>query len=275
VSDPSASARYHHRRPFDKATYDAVRAALANEPVVRASGKLEPAGVIINLDPSDVLIIRLADDAQIVHLHAWNRDDPDERIWTNETSSKENAFLVRDHRVWSTMAHFRPLLTVVTDSLSDRRDAGDPVSPHHFVLGGSETPFAWRATGGDAAIPTVWDRFRGLLNSCQVDPSTYRDHISLFQRINVEVDTQRFDVVPSQARCGDEVGLFAEIPLGVALVPCPSREGGHPASALDGLTRDVRWDVVQVDVQAPGWPYPRVPYPDLSPYLDPRTGTRS
>jgi uncharacterized protein YcgI (DUF1989 family) len=271
----SASARYHHRRPFDQPTYDAVRVALATSTEVRERGVLDPAGMVIDLEPSDVVVLRLVDGPQIVHLHAWNRDDPDERVWTNETSSKENAFLVRDHRIWGTMARFRPLLTVVTDSLSDRRDGGEPVGPHHFVLGGSETPFAWRARGGAETVPTVWDRFRSLLETRAIDPSTYRDHVSLFQRIEVDVSSQRFDIVPSQARAGDAVALFAEVPLAVALVPCPSREGGGDPATLNGTTRSVEWHVVHVDVAAPGWPYPEVPYPDLAPYLDPLTGSRS
>lgn len=274
MSAVSGSARYHHRRPFDQATYDAVRVYLATRPASHSSGSLPAEGAVLDLAPSQVLRLTLAEGPQVVHLFAWNTDDPDERIWTNETSSKEDAFLTRDHRIWGTMAHFRPLLTVVEDSLADRRDQGETIGPHHFVLGGRETPIAWKLAGGDPRVPSVWDRFRALLDEQSVNQRIYRDHISLFQHVRVDVPTQSFDVVPSQARAGERLVLFAEIALKLALVPCPSRAGGTGATGLDGSVRRVEWEVVATPVPAPGWPYPGLPYPDLSPYVD-ATGSRT
>jgi uncharacterized protein YcgI (DUF1989 family) len=266
----SASERYHHRRPFDQATYDAVRAALQSASAQpQGSGLLPAEGLVLTLAPSDVVRLTLVEGPQVVHLHAWNLDDPDERIWTNETSSKENAFLSVDHRIWGTMARFRPLLTVVEDTVRAIDAAGLPVGRHHFVLGGGETPFAWRVGGGDPAIPSAWDRFRDLMAAAGADPATYRDHVSLFQKVAIDVPSQRFDVVPSDSRTGDLVSLFAEIPLRVALVPSAYREGGTLPANLDGATRGVSWEILAVDVPSPGWPYPGVPYPDLAPYLGP------
>jgi uncharacterized protein YcgI (DUF1989 family) len=173
-----------------------------------------------------------------------------------------------DHRIWGTMARFRPLLTVVEESLNSRAEAGDGNGRHHFVLSGGETPLAWELGGGDRAIPTTWHRFRSLLASTGADPGLYRDHVSLFQRVVVDVPSQRFEIVPSQAMPGDAIALFAEIALQVALVPSPFRGGGVLPSELDGSTHPVQWEVRHVPIAAPGWPYPGVPYPDLGPYLD-------
>lgn len=269
----SPSARYHHRRPFDKDTYDAVRHALPSAKPTRR-GSIAREGLTLELAASDVLRLTLRNGPQIVHLQAWNASDPDERIWTNETSSKENGFLVRGHRLWGTMARFRPLLTVVEDSLTTARETGGRIGPHHFVLGLAENPLVWRVEGGDPSVATAWDRFRALLAARGVDPGTYRDHVSLFAQIRVDVATQRFDPLPSSAQAGDSIALYAEIPLVVALVPSPYRGGGTAARFLDGSVRQVDWEVVPVDVPASGWPYPGVPYPDLTPYLGP-DGRRS
>lgn len=227
-------------------------------------------GVVITLAPSDILRLTVIERAQVVHMYAWNPDDPDERIWTNETSSKEDAFLAVDHRIWGTMARFRPLLTVVEDSVGARQVPGDGQGRHHFVLGGWETPFAWAVGGGNPEIPTTWHRFRALLDAAGVDPVLYRDHVSLFQRVMVDMSTQHFDVVGSDAQAGDRLAFFAEIPLAVALVPSPYREGGTWPADLDGTTNPVRWEILHVDVPPPGWPYPGVPYPDLTRYVDKR-----
>ena len=274
MNGDGASARYHHRRPYDQATYDRVRSALSESVLGTWLGGLIPAqGIVVRLAASDVIRLTILDQAQVVHLYAWNVDDPDERIWTNETSSKENAFLVVDHRIWGTMARFRALLTVVEESVNARTEDRTGQGRHHFVLGGAETPLAWKAGGGDPGVPSAWDCFRALLESEGISPALYRDHVSLFQRVRVDVETQRFDVLPSEARANDMISLFAEIPLAVALVPSSYRGGGTDSRDLDGTVHRVRWAVAHVDVPAPGWPYPGVPYPDLAPYVD-ATGRR-
>ena len=66
----------------------------------------------------------------------------------------------------------------------------------------------------------------------------------------------------------DMADLFAEIDLGLAVCRSPYREGGIPIAELDGSTRAVRVSLEEGVAEPLDWPYPDVPYPDLSLYLD-------
>ena len=257
--------RYHHRRPLNRAFYDAIGDGLASGRAPLRSRSLPPEGLVEHLGAGDVVTIRVVRAAQIVHLFAWNPDDPDERIWPHETSGMENAFLRRHSRIWGMMARFRPLLTVVEDTVAGTEL---PVGSHHFVLGGFEVPQAWRTAGGDAAIPTSWDRFETLLRGVHVDPAIHRDHVSLFQKMVIEEATQRFLNAPSDARGGDRVSLYAELDLAVALVPSPYRGGGIEPTRLDGSVEPVVVEVRASGVRPLPWPYTGVPYPDITAYVD-------
>jgi uncharacterized protein YcgI (DUF1989 family) len=255
---------YHHRRPFNRPFYDRIAADLATAESLTSAQDLPVQGLVQHVDAGSVLTIRLVRAAQVVHLFAWNPADPDERIWPHETSGIENAFLNRYSRIWGTMARFRPLLTIIEDTVQTIPPAGS----HHFTLGGFEVPTLWRAAGGSSRIVTSWERFQQLLASRDLDRAIYRDHISLFQKMVVDVPTQRFLNAPSDARANDRVSLYAEAELDVALVPSPYRGGGIAPAALDGAIEPVRVEVRRSGVAPLGWPYPGVPYPDISPYID-------
>jgi uncharacterized protein YcgI (DUF1989 family) len=257
--------RYHHRRPFDAPFYDAIAIGLASVRTSLRSRSLPPEGLIERLSAGDVVTVRLVRAPQIVHVFAWNPDDPDERIWPHETSGMENAFLRRHSRIWGMMARFRPLLTVVEDTVVA---AETPVGSHHFVLGGFEVPQAWRMAGGSQAVPSSWERFEILLRESGLNTKIHRDHVSLFQKMVVDPATQRFFNAPSDARGGDRVSLYAEVDLAVALVPSPYRGGGIEPDCLDGSVEPVVIEVRASGVRPIGWPYPGVPYPDITPYVD-------
>ncbi len=261
----TSDERYHHRRPLNGAFYDAIVDGLASGSPALRSRPLPPEGLVEPLEAGDVVTIRLVRAAQIVHLFAWTLADPDERIWPHETSGMENAFLGRHSRIWSTMARFRPLLTVIEDTVTSTEP---PVGSHHFVLGGFEVPQTWRAAGGSTGVSSSWDRFEALLGKARVDPAIHRDHVSLFQKMVVEEATQRFLNAPSDARGGDRVSLYAEVDLAVALVPSPYRGGGIEPARLDGSVEPVVVETRASGVRPLGWPYHGVPYPDLTPYVD-------
>lgn len=259
--------RYHQRRPVDAGFYRRVASSLPDLTASRRS-QLPAAGMIEHLEAGDVLTIELLGHAQIVHLFAWNPRDPDERIWTHETSSLEDAFLRLYSRLWGTMARFRPLLTVVDDTVQTRDAEGDPIGRHHFVLGGYEVPAVWEAAGGKDPAATSWQRFRTLLWSAGVDPALHRDHVSLFMKMAVIPETQVLRNLPSDAVTGDRISLYAETELAVALVPSEYGGGGVEPAQLDGVPGPALIIVARSGVTPLGWPYPSVPYPDLAPYAD-------
>jgi uncharacterized protein YcgI (DUF1989 family) len=187
----------------------------------------------------------------------------------------EGAYLQRNTRLWGTMARFRPLVTVIEDTVVTLRPLGQGQAFHHFAHGGSGTPADWLARGGRPGVKTSWERLTGAMATIDLPAHMFMENVSLFQKTAIEPTSQVLTILPSDAMAGDRVIWFAEIDLTLAVAASPYREGGVPLSKLDGSTRPVTVRV-QRDVAKPlGWPYPDVPYPDLSLYLDPATGART
>ena len=257
---------YTHSRPRDDAFYDAVVRA-ADTASWREPAPIGEEGLVLELVGGDLLAVALEDGPQIVHLDAWATDDPADRLWPQETSGVEGCFIGTGHRLWSTMPRFRPLLSVVGDTLGEpthRRGIGR----HHLVLSGWDLPATWEREGGVPGVPTAWERFRELRSAAGVDPSLHRDAVSLFQHTWIDPLTQRMRREGSLAMGGDRVTVYAEVALTVALVPSPWRDGGRPASACDGSVAATSAAIAPSGLAPVGWPTPGVPYPDIRTYQE-------
>jgi uncharacterized protein YcgI (DUF1989 family) len=210
----------------------------------------------------------LSHGAQIVNLFAFNLDDPDERMW-HETLIREGIFLTRFYRIWGTMARYRPLLTVLEDTVTSSPNA--TYGQHHPYYGGSGTPSDWHYAGGAPGVKTTWDQFADLMVERGVDRSLLLENVCLFQKSTVDPVPQRILILPSDAIASDSVTLFAEIDLCVLLALSPYLDGSRAASELgrpEPLPVEVR---ITDKLRDPlPWPYPGISYPDMRLYLNER-----
>jgi uncharacterized protein YcgI (DUF1989 family) len=257
-----------HPRPFERDFYVALRDRLS-EQVTRGTLTLDDAGShAVELKAGELLTLELIAGPQIVNAFPFNTHDPDERFWAHETCLIEGLFLTRYSRLWGTMAHFRPLMTVLEDtvtSLPIPRTAG---GGHHPVYGGSGTPIDWRLAGGGADALTTWEQFARALSDRRLSPGLLMDNACFFQKTLVDAPGHRLEIAPSDATAGDAVTLFAEIDVTVLLALSPYVDGTRPANELDGSVRPVRATLSGRMASPLPWPYPGMPYPDLELYLD-------
>jgi uncharacterized protein YcgI (DUF1989 family) len=231
------------------------------------------AGYACVLDAGSLLRLTLLEGPQIVNLFGFNADDPDERIW-HQSIISEGLFLTRYARIWGTMARYRPLLTLVEDTVS--LQAGDGAfAQHHPIFGGSGTPADWRFAGGDPGVKTTWEQFAELMTERGISPHLITQNVCLFQKSYLEPFTQRLEIVPSDAVAGDRVTLFAEIDMCVLLAVSPYIDGSRDAST-PGVPQPRRVEVggSAVIAEPLPWPYQGLAYPDLGLYLD-ADGVRS
>lgn len=274
--DATPDRPYSHRRPLDAAVYDTLRMNLGDRQLVGRSHKLPASiGAIVEVKGGSLVSFELPDGPQIVNVFFWNTHDPDERYWAEETMLIEGAYLQRRARLWGTMARFRPLATVVEDTVVTLRLAGQPQAFHHFAHGGSGTPADWRTCGGQPGVASTWERLVEAMQSAGLPAHNLTENLSLFQKTAIDPISQVLTILPSDAVPGDRHVWFAEIDLTLAITASPYREGGVPIASLNGDTRPV---IVRIesDVAKPlSWPYPGMAYPDLSLYLDPTTGART
>lgn len=271
-----ARREFTHKRPIDGAFYDRLRLDVASRELKgEAHVAPEGAGMIVEAPAGSLVSFELPEGAQIVNVFFWSREDPDERYWAEETMLLDGAYLQRRMRLWSTMARFRPMATVVEDEVTTLRRPGEPQAFHHFAHGGSGTPADWRIKGGRPGVATSWERLTGAMESVGVPGRLMTENVSLFQKTAIDPSAQHITILPSDALPGDRMIWFAEIDLVLAVAASPYGPGGSSPAEVDGSTRPVMVRVEPGAAEPLGWPYPDVEYPDLSLYLDPVTGRRS
>ncbi len=258
--------------PIDTGFYERASVALAGAGRVSAEELGDLEGTALELSAGTAAVVTLLEGPQIVNLWAYNQADPDERIW-HESVIREGIFLRRHTRVWGTMARYRPLLTVLEDSVV--ADPALPAAQHHPYYGGSGTPADWRFAGGAEGVKTTWEQFRDLLEARGVSPAGLNENLCLFQRSIVDPDRQRVEILPSNAVAGDRIALFAEQDLCLLFALSPYLDGSVPAAEL-GIPqpRPVRIETTEKLADPLPWPYPGISYPDMSRYLD-ESGARS
>lgn len=263
-----------HPRPLDREHYAAARMRLQEAEPTSELVLADFEGQAIELEAGSALTVELIDGPQVVHLFCVNRDDPDERYWAHETCLIEGLFLTRCSRMWGTMARFRPLLTFLEDTVQDQAGPGAAGGKHHPAYGGAGTPRAWRQAGGSQGTATVWEQFAALFRARGLPVESIKDEACLFQKTRIDPLARRLEVLPPDCIAGDRVGLFAEQDLVVFLALSPHVDGTRPAAEAPSEPNPVRIATAEGIAEPLPWPYPGMPYPDLSLYLD-GSGSRS
>ncbi|MGH2974185.1 MAG: urea carboxylase-associated family protein [Solirubrobacterales bacterium] len=264
-----------HPRPFNGEFYAQAPTWLRDRKPRHAELLDRFEGRSLEVQAGELLTIELAGEAQIVNFLPFNANDPDERFWAHETCLIEGLWLTRNSRLWGTMARFRPLMTVVEETVRTLSNPGAALGKHHPVYGGSGTPRDWRNAGGSAEVPSTWEQFAAALELRGLSPSLIKDNACFFQKTAIDPVRHRLVVLPSDASPGDRVTLFAEVDLMVLVAPSPYVDGSTPASAIDtSSAQPVRIEVCEKVAEPMPWPYEGIPYPDLSLYLG-KGGTRT
>lgn len=258
--------------PIDEDFYRDASEGLDGAKVEESLELKDLEGAAVDVPAGSAAIVTLLEGPQIVNLWAYNQADPDERIW-HESVIREGIFLRRHTRVWGTMARYRPLLTVLEDTVVS--DPRLPAGQHHPYYGGAGTPSDWQFAGGAKDVKTTWEQFRDLLAERDLPPTGLNEHLCLFQRSIVDPDRQRVEILPSSSVAGDRIALFAEQDLTLLFALSPYVDGSTPASEL-GVPepRGVRIETTGTIAEPLPWPYPGISYPDLTRYHD-ESGTRT
>ena len=258
---------YKHERPIDRDLYRDIRLRLGDEDLKGSSVEVSLTdGSIVKAPAGSAIAFELLEGPQIVNVFSWSSTDPDERYWAEETMLIEGSNIQRYTRLWGTMARFRPLVTVIEDTVITLRRQGSPQAFHHFVHGGSGTPADWAARNGKTGVRSSWERLTDAMRQEGIQPDQLTENVSLFQKTAIEPIAQIINILPSDALAGDRIIWFAEIDLTLAVALSPYGAGGIPVADLDGTTRAVKVTIQHDVASPPGWPYDGVPYPDLSLY---------
>ncbi len=132
----------------------------------------------------------------------------------------EGVHMKKLSRLWSTMPKFRPMATVLEETVSSR---GSP--PHNIALGSFCTTESWELFTGMKGHNSCY--MNGLQAIEPFGLSEYDLHDNLNVHMYVKIDGNTGDVSVEKTQCekGDYIEFYAEIDLLVVLSVCPEGDG--------------------------------------------------
>ena len=234
------------RPPFPQTFFDTMRTDTARHNVEESFviGPEEAARAFLVKRGQRFRII-CHEGAQIVDMCLWNAHDTSERFANEYTLTREGIWLQRDMRLWSSLPHLRPMMTVLDDTVVNK-----PVHPgarHHYLFGAHCNPQGWYWATGDKNHPFVthnncYCNFQQALAPWGLTARDLHDNLNLFMKCFVDTPSGLHPWEPSDVRAGDYVEFYAEMDCLVALTICPSASGRHhhDAEATRPISIEIR-----------------------------------
>ena len=191
---------------------------------------------------------------QIVDLCIWNANNYKERFWADYTLNREGIFLTTFSRLWSNMPMFRPLMTIIENTVET--EPTHPGADHHYCIGSHCNPSFWYWALKDRNHPNVtkFNCWANLLRGVEpfgLGQDDLHSNINLFQKTHFELDTGLRPVDPSDAKKGDYVEFYAEMDVLMALSLCPSGSGSAHWSAEEQDVKPIGIEIYETNIEPP------------------------
>ncbi len=257
MSGRSAAALPRARYPFDAVFYDRLHAGRGGFAPVATYRVTAGTGFGFRVEAGQVFRFVLVEGPQIVDACLLNADDPDEYYSTGPQLAIEGGRITRGTRLWGSPPRSRPLATCIADTVGERPSG--PAPPDHVCHSDCCSDHLWRAAGvghGRSCYGNLCDGLAQL----GLDRRRFRCNVNLFMSAAFDPVSGHLVAGRSNARPGDVVEFYAELPLNVAISLCPAGAGGEtsvagPAGA-QAPGRPVVVEVAATGVDPLPWPPP-------------------
>jgi uncharacterized protein YcgI (DUF1989 family) len=241
------------RPAFDWTAYAPMTTEERGDPLSTTEIPVD-SGRAVRVPQGQIFRLTCPDGPQVADVCFFNADDPTERLWANQTLNREGAYVSVGSRLWSTMPRFRPLATIITDTVRDRVPLGD--TPHHIVLGAHCNPWMWLLATGRDDHPNCYRHLTAAVDQAGIARSLIHDNVNFFQRTRIDPANHQYVTQAPLVQPGDHVELFAELPLVVAISTCPMGSGRFRAESGQRDPKRLVADVYHTSVRPPPFEYP-------------------
>ncbi|KAI6780849.1 uncharacterized protein J7T54_007328 [Emericellopsis cladophorae] len=191
-----------------------------------------PAGSIVR--------ITTPEGPQVGDLNVWNLHNPSERFWASRTRQLHASHLSTYDRLWSTLPYLRPLVTILSDSLSSygKDINGGRV---HDLLGTRCDPYvnSVLSSGAQYNFHCHSNLVRAVM-PWGLQERDVHDVLNIFQVTGLDKEGRYF-MSPCPAEKGDSLEFLAETDVLMALSTCP---GGD--LSLWGFGADSEAEMIKV-----------------------------
>lgn len=172
---------------------------------------------------------------QVGDLNLWNLHDLNERFFSGKTRALHGTHVSTGDRLWSNLPYFRPLATVVWDTLDwyGWDEFGGGV---HDVIGTRCDPYTNKLLNNDDYHYCCHSNLtralceRTGLSLDEAEPHVH-DVLNVFMCTGFTKETKQYFMKASPVRAGDYLELFAEIDLLAGLSACPGGDCGDEHSS--------------------------------------------
>lgn len=179
--------------------------------------------------------ITCTEGSQVGDLNLWNAADLQEHFFSGKTRALHGTHLSTGDRLWSRLPNFRPIATIIADTL-DWYGFDEFGGSVHDVIGTRCDPYTGRLLGGvdyhyccHSNLTRALADFAGLPLS-QAEPLVH-DVLNVFMCTGFTADTHQYFMKASPVRPGDYIEFVAEIDLIVGLSACPGGDCGDEHSS--------------------------------------------
>jgi uncharacterized protein YcgI (DUF1989 family) len=232
--------------PLDKPFYENLRDKRETFALVERFIIPKESGKACLVRRGQVARVIAVEGPQIADIDFFNADNPVEHLWANQTLNREGMHLTRFSRLWSNMPWFRPLMTIIEDTVENA-----PVPPggrHHHIFGAHCNPYFWLLALGKTGHPSCYENLVTAIAPFGLKPEAVHDNLNLFQKTRIDLDTDRRTTLPSDVRVGDYVDFFAEMNVLMAISACPVGSGLFAVETGNADTRPLGVEIYETGV---------------------------
>lgn len=231
--------------------YNRVREAVRSRAPVQTVTVLPDEGRSLVLEKGQVVRVIQKEGPQAAEVALWNRHNPEEHFGAGRTMAIDALYLARYRQVWSEIPWHRPMMTCTDDTVAT--DSQEVVSHHHF-LGTHCSPEMLEMR---SATPMLRGCRINLLRAILphgLSEEDLKDNLKLHQKIYLDHVTGRFYGMPSDAKSGDYVEMYAEIDLLLAISTCPFGDGSREVTDPTNVLRPLDVEVYDTGIEPISYP---------------------
>lgn len=180
-----------------------------------------------------------AEGPQIGDVWFYNRNNPKEHFWSQYTMVLEGIHLKRLSRLWSTVPKFRPMATVLEETISSRGGR-----PHNIALGSYCTTEGWELFTGVKGHNSCYMNWLQAVEPFGLTEGDIHDNLNVHMNVSIDGKTGNVSVSKTECEKGDYIEFYAEIDLLVAISVCPEGDG----SFLETMSGEIELQPLQVEI---------------------------
>lgn len=229
--------------PLDRQFYEELRTKRVEFRLIERIDIPKESGRGFLVRQGQVVSIICPEGPQVADIDFFNADNPTERLWANQTCNREGAHLTTYSRLWSNMPWFRPLMTIIDDTV--KTVPTSPGARHHIILGAHCNPYYWLIATGQEDHTSCYTNLVAAIAPFGLGPEQVHDNLNLFQKTRIDPQTSRYVTEASDAKPGDYVEFYAELNILMAISACPIGSGRYAAETGVSDTKPLQAEIYE------------------------------